>query len=99
MLFAVPDRLRLPFKFAPAPLADDLTALSDVPWTRHFVQQNYEGEWRAIALRAPKGVQHPIQMIVSSPGTSDYVATPFWTLLPISRRCWRNSNALYCRSG
>lgn len=77
-----PDRLRLHLDFDPLRLAADLAALSSVPWTAHFVQQNYEGEWSAIALRAPKGAQHPIQMIVSSPETSEYVDTPFLAAAP-----------------
>ncbi len=77
MQTACPDRLRLPLDFEPARLAVDLHSLSAVPWTAHFVQQNSEGDWSAIALRAPKGAQHPIQMIVSSPGESEYVHTPF----------------------
>jgi Aspartyl/Asparaginyl beta-hydroxylase len=80
-----PDRLRLPLDFDPERLAGDLVKLSDISWTRHFVQQNYEGEWSAIALRAPKGAQHPIQMIVSNPGTSEYVATPFLDAAPYFR--------------
>jgi hypothetical protein len=62
---------RLPLGFDPAPLAADRTALANVPWTAHFVQQNYEGDWSAIPLRAPKGAQRPIRMIVSSPGQSE----------------------------
>lgn len=77
-----PDRLLLPLTFDPARLASDLAALSSVPWTAHFVQQNYEGDWSAIALRAPKGARHPIQMIVSSPGETAFVDTPFLARAP-----------------
>src|SRR4051794_31299286 len=79
---AFPDRLRLPLDFDPARLGADLAALADVPWTAHFVQQNYEGDWSAIALRAAKGAQHPIKMILSNPGVSEYVDTPFLTHAP-----------------
>ncbi len=72
-----PDRLRLPLDFDPERLRADLMALAEVRWTAHFVQQNYEGDRSAIALRAPQGAQHPIQMIVSSPAASEHVDTPF----------------------
>jgi len=84
-LAAWPDRLRLPLDFDPAALSAALNALARVPWTAHFVQQNYDGEWSAIALRAPKGAQHPIQMILSSPGMDDYVDTPFLAAAPCFR--------------
>lgn len=48
-----PDRLRLPLDFAPERLAADLANLSAVDWTAHFVTQNYNGDWSAIALRGP----------------------------------------------
>src|SRR5690242_15387050 len=77
-----PDRLRLPLDFDAVRLAADLATLSDIPWTAHFVQQNYEGDWSVIALRAPKGAQHPIQMILSNPGVTEYVDTPFLAHAP-----------------
>jgi hypothetical protein len=72
-----PDRLRLPLAFDPARLAAVLAALASVEWTAHFVQQNYEGDWSAIALRAPAHAKHPIQMILSDPSCADFVDTPF----------------------
>ena len=50
-----PDRLRLPFCFDPALLARDLASLSSDAWLRHYVRQNYEGDWSVIALRGPAG--------------------------------------------
>lgn len=58
-----PDRLRLPLDFEPAPLAADLARLSASGWTAHFVTQNYDGDWSAIALRAPAGARHPVQAL------------------------------------
>ncbi|MEJ2625872.1 MAG: hypothetical protein P8Z80_15465 [Pseudolabrys sp.] len=49
-----PDRLLLPLAFAPARLAADLAALQ-ADWTAHFVTRNYDGDWSAVALRAPAG--------------------------------------------
>jgi hypothetical protein len=50
MVFA--DRLCLPFAFDPARLEADLERLAGGDWIRHFVTQNYEGDWSVIALRA-----------------------------------------------
>ena len=71
-----PDRLRLPLAFNPAGLASDLAGLSGIAWTSHFVEQNYQGDWSVIALRAPASARHPIQMIVSDPSCTDYIDTP-----------------------
>ena len=77
-----PDRLRLPLDFDPAGLASDLAGLSGIAWTSHFVEQNYQGDWSVIALRAPAGARHPIQMIVSDPSCIDYVDTPALAACP-----------------
>jgi hypothetical protein len=79
---AFPDRLRLPLSFDPRQLADDLAVLSTVEWTAHFVQQNYEGDWSAIALRASATARHPIQMIMSDPSCTEFVDTPFLKAAP-----------------
>ena len=78
----LPDRLRLPLDFDPQRLADDLAALSSGPWTVHFVHQNYEGDWSAIALRASASARHPIQMILSDPTCADFIDTPFLASTP-----------------
>ena len=62
-----PDRVRLPIAFDPLRLAADLAALEGTQWTPHFVPRNYVGDWSAMPLRAPKGAEHPILMIVSQP--------------------------------
>jgi hypothetical protein len=79
-----PDRLKLPVAFDPAPLAADLAALAGAPWTPHFVEQNYEGDWSAIALRAPKGTanQHPIRQIYSDPSITEFEDTPLMDACP-----------------
>src|SRR3569832_1043955 len=56
-----PDRLCLPLAFDPAGLATDLAGHSGIAWTSHFVEQNYQGDWSVIALRAPAAARHPIQ--------------------------------------
>lgn len=77
-----PDRVRLPLAFDPARLAADLAALDGTDWVEHFVRQNYEGDWSVLPLRAPAGATHPIQMIYSPPGVSDFVDTHFLAQTP-----------------
>jgi hypothetical protein len=62
-----PDRLKLPLQFDPGLLVRDLETLSATGWIRHFVRQNYEGEWSVIPLRSPAGARHPVRMIYADP--------------------------------
>jgi hypothetical protein len=78
----LPDRIRLPFAFDPAPLAADIAALERGDFTTHFVTQNYEGDWSALALRASACAKHPIQMIYSPPDAVDFVDTPWRARMP-----------------
>jgi hypothetical protein len=71
-----PDRLRLPLAFDPGRLAADMAAVAAAGWTEHFVKQNYDGDWSVIALRGPSGAKHPVQMIYSDPGCTDFADTP-----------------------
>ena len=67
-LAALPDRLRLPWRFDAARLGGDLARLRAIDWTPHFVPDNYTGDWSVLPLRAPAGASHPILRIVSNPG-------------------------------
>jgi hypothetical protein len=80
-----PDRLQLPLSFDPALLRRDLDALSATPWTAHFVEQNYEGDWSVIPLRCAAGETHPIRMIYSDPLATSFVDTPFLAACPYFR--------------
>jgi len=82
----LPDRLRLPFTFDPDLLARDLRGLGAVGWTRHFVQQNYDGDWSVIPLRGPAGAKHPVMMIYSDPTCSDFADTPMLAACPYFRQ-------------
>jgi Aspartyl/Asparaginyl beta-hydroxylase len=73
----LPDRIRLPMDFDPAPLAADLAAFGEADWTRHFVRDNYEGDWSAIPLRAAAGETHPVRMIGQHRFELDFVDTPY----------------------
>jgi len=71
-----PDRLRLPFTFDPDLLAADLRRLAASQWIRHFVTQNYQGDWSVIPLRGAAGARHPVQMIYSDPTATAFADTP-----------------------
>jgi Aspartyl/Asparaginyl beta-hydroxylase len=80
-----PDRLRLPFSFDRDLLAADLRRLSASPWIRHFVTQNYQGDWSVIALRGPAGARHPVQMIYPDPTATVFEDTPMLAACPYFR--------------
>jgi len=70
----MPDRLRLPFSFDAQLLAEDLTHLGN-KWTRHYIPENYSGDWSVIPLRAPLGETDAIRMIHSDPTQKIFVDT------------------------
>lgn len=74
-LAALPDRLRLAMMIDPAPLVAEAEALPPEAWTRHFVPDNYRGDWDVAPLRAPAGANHPIMQITSPPGCTDWEET------------------------
>lgn len=79
---AWPDRVRLPLAFDPVPLLADIAALERGDWTPHFVKQNYDGDWSVLPLRAQAGVTHPVQLIYSAPGVTEFVDTPWRARMP-----------------
>lgn len=80
-----PDRLLLAPSFDRERLAADLRTLEAFGWTDHFVPQNYDGHWSAMALRAPAGATHPIMMIYSDPSATHFVDTPLLAQAPYFR--------------
>jgi hypothetical protein len=82
----LPDRLRLPFTFDADLLARDLDRLSAVDWIRHFVPQNYDGDWSVIPLRGKAGAKHPVAMIYSDPTCTDFEDTPMLAACPYFRQ-------------
>jgi hypothetical protein len=82
----LPDRLRLPFTFDADLLARDLDGLSAVGWIRHFVPQNYDGDWSVIPLRGKAGAKHPVAMIYSDPTCTDFADTPMLAACPYFRQ-------------
>lgn len=81
-----PDRLCLPLEFEPARLAMAMADLSSVPWTKHFIKHDYEGDWSVIALRSATGVTDPVRMIYSDPNRSDYTDTTALAAAPFFRQ-------------
>jgi aspartyl/asparaginyl beta-hydroxylase len=82
----LPDRLRLPFTFDAGQLARDLEGLSAVGWIKHFVRQNYDGDWSVIPLRGQAGATHPVMMIYADPTCRDYADTPMLAACPYFRQ-------------
>jgi hypothetical protein len=82
----LPDRLRLPFDFDPALLVRDLEGLRAVGWIKHYVQQNYDGDWSVIPLRGKAGATHPVMMISSDPTCRDFADTPMLAACPYFRQ-------------
>ncbi|KYG85724.1 aspartyl beta-hydroxylase [Roseivirga seohaensis] len=72
----LPEKVRLPFHFDKSLLVNDLNKIYG-DWTEHFVKDNYSGDWSVIPLRGPKGATHPILMIFSAPGVTEFEDTPF----------------------
>ncbi|MGV6800565.1 MAG: aspartyl/asparaginyl beta-hydroxylase domain-containing protein [bacterium] len=71
------DRLKLPFNFDIRRMQQDLSILEQDDWIAHFVEQNYEGDWTILPLRAPAGETHPIRMAYSDPICRDFEDTVF----------------------
>jgi Aspartyl/Asparaginyl beta-hydroxylase len=85
MRMRLPDRLRLPFTFDPERLARDLRGFSSDGWIKHFVPQNYEGDWSVIPLRGKAGARHPVMMIYSDPTCREFEETPMLAACPYFR--------------
>lgn len=71
------DRVQLPLSFSAARLQNDLGKFQDSEWIRHFVEQNYEGNWLIIPLRGPEGETHPIRQSYSDPACEAFCDTEF----------------------
>jgi hypothetical protein len=78
----VKDRIRLPLRFDAAAMQADLRRFDANDWIRHFVTQNYAGDWDVLPLRASASATHPIQMIYSDPACDAYVDTPLLAACP-----------------
>lgn len=81
----IPDRVRLPLMFDPAPLLAEALALGPEAWIEHPVKQDHDGGWRVSPLRGPAGETHPIRMAYSDPTATEFVATPFLAGMPQTR--------------
>ncbi|HEX3150472.1 MAG TPA: aspartyl/asparaginyl beta-hydroxylase domain-containing protein [Gemmataceae bacterium] len=72
----LPDRLKLDLHFDPTLLQADLQRLETGPWTRHYVPQNFDGDWSIIGLRGPANATHPIKMIYADPVCTEFADYP-----------------------
>ncbi|TMJ18326.1 MAG: aspartyl/asparaginyl beta-hydroxylase domain-containing protein [Alphaproteobacteria bacterium] len=81
----LPDRIRLPIDFDPKPLAADLERFEPADWTRHYVRDNYEGEWSAVPLRAAAGETHPLRMIGVHSSDKGFIDTLYLDRAPALR--------------
>jgi hypothetical protein len=82
---SLPDRLKLPVMFDSVRLAEDLTRLSPEDWIAHFLEDRYTGNWDVIPLRGPAGAQHPVLMIVATPGATTFEDAPALAHCPYFR--------------
>ena len=63
----------------------DLQSVATFDWIKHFVPQNYEGDWSVIPLRAKVGATHPVMMISSDPTATAFEDTPMLQGCPYFR--------------
>lgn len=81
----IPDRVRLPLRFDPAPLLVEALALGPEAWIEHPVRQNHDGGWRVAPLMAPAGETHPVRMAYADPTATEFVPTPFLLAMPATQ--------------
>ena len=80
-----PDRLRLRFDFDAGRLAADMRRFSSEAWRRHFIRQNYDGDWSILPLRAGAGERHPVRMMAPPPDCVAFADTPLMEACPYIR--------------
>jgi len=89
MMQRLPDRVRLPFNFDPCLLVRDLQTLASFDWIKHFVPQNYEGDWSVIPLRSKADARHPVMMISADPSATEFEDTTMLRNCPYFREVLR----------
>lgn len=67
--------LKLPFQFNKEKLVHDLSLVLDKNWISHFNTTGYQGDWKAISLYAPKGVESNIFALSTSDAIISETAT------------------------
>ena len=82
MRTVLPDRLKLPLLCDPDRLAADLHGLKADAWIRHFIEQNYNGDWSIIPLRGAAGASHPVLAIYADPTTTAFENTAMLATCP-----------------
>lgn len=69
------NTLKLPFRFDPARLKQDLARIQPADWVPHFNTREYEGEWTVVPLRSVDG-QHRHIYPDPTAGADRYADTP-----------------------
>jgi hypothetical protein len=85
----LPDRLELALSFDVTQLDRDLARLAQENWTKHFITQNYEGDWDVVALRCASDAKHAVQQIFAAPGAKKFSDTPLLAASPGFRKVLR----------
>jgi hypothetical protein len=83
---SLPDRICLPFAFDAQMLGSDLARISREAWVRHFVRDNYSGEWSILPLRCRADAMHPSATINPRVDAMEFVDTPFLEMSPAFRK-------------
>lgn len=71
--------LRLPFRFDPVRLEDDLNRIHHADWQAHFNNSIYQGDWSGVALRTAPG--SPLALF-SDPAADTWVDTALLEFCP-----------------
>lgn len=71
-------------------LQAEVDALISDDWMMSFVTQNFDGDWKLLPLRGPKGAQHPIQMAYSDPSCDVFEDTPYLDKCPYFQEVLRS---------
>ena len=81
----IPNQVRLPFTFDPAPLVADLARLAPEDWIEQPLRANYEGGWDIVPLRAVAGETHPLRLVYADPAATRFADTRWLDRLPAFR--------------
>lgn len=75
--------LQLPLHFDASRLRREVADIEPGYWVSHFVRNNYQGDWSAVALRCTeRGLQHPILAVAP-----DANIDAKWIDLPLLEQC------------
>jgi hypothetical protein len=76
--------LHLPFRFDPDRLRADLATARRLPWSPHYNERDFGGDWSGIALHSASG--DPADLIAFPPGQPAFRETPLLQQCPYFRQ-------------